>query len=230
MTPSPATLRRGNGRLRWKGMPFHPKATCDRTCDAKASHLAKEQSNLRPLPRKAAGVQAKMRIDGFTLIELLAALMIVFVLLGLILPATHSLRQAARRRQAATEAGSLLKAVYDYRSAYGKWPLQTQDAHDTTHTNSADIIYALTDCPVGNPRQIHFIGIPSRDLTENKEMVDPWNRSYIFAFDDNGDGHVKIDAAKFPWTPTTPVISNVSAVVLSLGPNPQKEDDRIWAW
>ncbi len=40
-TPSPATLRRGNGRLGWIGASFHP--------------------NLWPLPRKAAGDQAEMR-------------------------------------------------------------------------------------------------------------------------------------------------------------------------
>ncbi len=158
--------------------------------------------------------------SAFTLVEMVAAVAIVFLLIGLILPAAHGVRQAARRRQAATETRSLLKAVRDYRAAYGHWPRQTQDAQDTTHTQLVEIVAALTVCPEWNPRQILFLERP------DGPWLDPWGRSYVLALDENGDGHTTLDLGD--GQPTNYV--NVSAVALSFGPNPGRPDDRIEAW
>lgn len=59
---------------------------------------------------------------GFTIIELLVAIIVIFVLTGLLLVAVSSAREAARRAQCSNNLRQLALALNGYANAYGVYP------------------------------------------------------------------------------------------------------------
>jgi len=161
------------------------------------------------------------RKTGLTAIEMVVVLAILGMVVSLLFPVVRALKRTARRTQAMNEAKQIVLALKRYRLAYGKWPCQTQSESDTTYTNNACIIAELCN----NPRNYSFLEIPLQSFS-NGCFVDPWQRPYIIALDEDGDGNVEVSTAFF-----TGVVSNETAVVISGGPFPEQYPEYIvYSW
>ena len=67
-------------------------------------------------------VDRKFKRDGFTLVELLVVIAIIGILIGMLLPAVQSVREAARRTVCANNIRQVSLAVLNYESAHQQFP------------------------------------------------------------------------------------------------------------
>src|SRR5579859_5322214 len=103
---------------------------------------------------------------GFTLIELLVVIAIIAVLVSLLLPAVQQAREAARRSQCQNNLKQIGLAIYNYESAYTRFPSSGES------TNESLAIRQMF------PVAMHVAILPFIDETA---ISDAWNYNFHYS-------------------------------------------------
>lgn len=171
-------------------------------------------SRLRPARRQAA----------FTLLELLVVIAIIGILSGMLTGGVVVVRNAAKKKQARTEAVSIVMAMKKYRGDFFQWPGQTKRNSDKDGVFDSDSEIAGVLGPLlDNPRKVNYIEIPEASYT-NGTYTDPWGSPYIIGIDYSSDNVVKLDLGNY----VTNVLDTVA--VISVGQNPDEPGKGVFSW
>lgn len=166
--------------------------------------------------------------NAFTFVELLVVLAIVVLVIGFVARAVVGVRRSADRQRAGAEAHALLQAVKEYRAVFGRWPGQTHgDADEALLGEDHErLIEAFTNTPAGQA----ILDMPEA-VIRNGCWNDPWGRSLVIAFDQDGDARTTIRATNslFPGAVLNTDIVDTAAVV-SWGPEPANDAKRVYTW
>lgn len=134
----------------------------------------------------------KQNQKRFTLIEMLVVIAIIFILAGLVFPATARVRERAKMSRAHTECSTLKTAVIQYEAEFACWPAKINGSSDGI-VSSGDYPEMCKRLAGNNTKKLYFFE-PGSDYKESEGFLDPWGNQYIVILDANFDNKIDSDA------------------------------------
>ncbi len=129
-----------------------------------------------------------VRPRGFTLIELLVVISIIGILVGLLLPAVNSAREAGRRTQCQSNMRNIVLAVLGYTNNQNVFPPAGEfgeDATTLTALTSGNTLPTGSVVPTWFPNQTSQRGVPmyswvvpTLPYMDNQELYNQWTFFY----------------------------------------------------
>jgi prepilin-type N-terminal cleavage/methylation domain-containing protein/prepilin-type processing-associated H-X9-DG protein len=105
----------------------------------------------------------RQRVAGFTLVELLVVIAIIGVLVGLLLPAVQSAREASRRSQCQNNLRQIALACHGYHDAYDRFPSGGLPPTQAQGSQFSALTQVLPFIEEQNVEQLVDFGVPVQD-------------------------------------------------------------------
>lgn len=116
---------------------------------------------------------------GFTLVELLVVIAIIGVMVGLLLPAVQSAREAARRMECSNNIKQMMLGLHNYESTHRKFPAGrlSPDWKDASGTRASYTNYNSVDQSPGGGqwtgfRSVHSAILPFMEQANLYDLID----------------------------------------------------------